>query len=383
MSVIRVSKPRARFTVLSTATLRTASLSLKARGLWALCMSYPDDWEFRASHLRSQSARDGRDAVQGALKELEAAGLAVLETPRDAEGRLLGRRWTIYEEAALNPSSVLRPAQEPVADEAAGGEATGGEATGGEATDDRETGPSAAHRQTGFPTTGKPERRESRRTGNPPLRKNKQNEASSPRKTEQQQASLGASQPEVGASQASLGASQPEVGAGQARLGVSQPKVGARVGPVPLRAIVGDGGGKAAAVVLVNGVGEAAEDAQATLVRRGVDPSVAADLATGHGAEAIARAVALYDARRAGPSPPSGPGWLVAAVRRGFEAPAAPEARLLTHAEMLRWCEANGGLHRTSEFEAVARDGQATLFRRAAPSGGIPSPRPAPGATLR
>lgn len=164
MSVVRVQKRRDRFTVLSTATLRRTSLSLKARGLWALCMSYPDDWHFRTSHLQAQSDGDGRGAVRSALRELEEAGLAALETPRGEDGRLLGKRWTIYEEAALNPARE-------------------GVDVGDE--NDRETenpvvGPSAAHRQTGFPSDGSPESRSDRRTAHPPLRNNKQHGA--PRK---------------------------------------------------------------------------------------------------------------------------------------------------------------------------------------------------------
>lgn len=104
MSVVRIKRHRERFTVLSTATLRTAALSLKARGLWALCLSYPDDWEFRTGHLQAQSERDGRESVQSALKELETAGLASLETLRGKGGRVRGKRWTIYEEPSLNPS---------------------------------------------------------------------------------------------------------------------------------------------------------------------------------------------------------------------------------------------------------------------------------------
>jgi len=36
---------------------------------------------------------------------------------------------------------------------------------------------------------------------------------------------------------------------------------------------------------------------------------------------------------------------------------------LMTHREMLRWCEANGGLHRTDEFEVVKQPDGQTLFR--------------------
>ena len=103
----------------------------------------------------------------------------------------------------------------------------------------------------------------------------------------------------------------------------------------------------------------------ALLVRRGVDVPAAEALARTHGAEAVQRAVALYDERRRSPKPPSGPGWLVAALREGWAArrPAA-EAPLLTHPEMLRWCEAHGGLHRTAEFEAVPQAGGGVAFRR-------------------
>ena len=113
--------------------------------------------------------------------------------------------------------------------------------------------------------------------------------------------------------------------------------------------------------------GDATEDAATLLVRRGVDPPVAEALAAEHGAEAVERAARLYDARRRGPKPPSGAGWLVAALRHGYAnkpAPAAEPAPLLSHGEMLRWCEANGGLHRTSEFTPVPQPDGPPRFRR-------------------
>ena len=322
MSVVRVQKRRDRFTVLSTATLRRTSLSLKARGLWALCMSYPDDWHFRTSHLQAQSDGDGRGAVRSALRELEEAGLAALETPRGEDGRLLGKRWTIYEEAALNPAR---------------------EGVDVEAETDRETehpvvGPSTAHRETGLPSVGKTESRSNRRTAHPPLRNNKQHGAPRRRKNEQQQARERCSRTGDGAS--------PE-----ARTDV------------------------AAALQRQSG-GSLDQDAEAAreLVRRGVARGVAHDLARDHGSEAVERAVALYDERRRGPRPPASPGWLVAAVRRRWGARARDEAPLLTHAEMLRWCDANGGSHRTAEFAAVRQPDGAVLFRRGAP----PSPSDSP-----
>lgn len=324
MSVVRVQKRRDRFTVLSTATLRRTSLSLKARGLWALCMSYPDDWHFRTSHLQAQSDGDGRGAVRSALRELEEAGLAALETPRGEDGRLLGKRWTIYEEAALNP------AREGV---------TSGDETDRE-TEDPVVGPSAGHRTTGFPSDGSPESRPNRRTADPPLRNNKQHGAPRRRKIEQQQARERHDRTSDGAS----------------------PEAETRVAAASQRQSVED----------LDRDAEAARE----LVRRGVARNVADDLARDHGAEAVERAVALYDERRRGPRPPASPGWLVAAVRRRWGAQARDEAPLLTHAEMLRWCDANGGSHRTAEFAAVRQPDGAVLFRRGAP----PSPPPSPAA---
>lgn len=111
---------------------------------------------------------------------------------------------------------------------------------------------------------------------------------------------------------------------------------------------------------------EGGEDAVSVLVRRGVDRPIAEELAAAHGAEAVERAVRLYDERRRGPKPPGGPGWLVAALRRGFAGASGSPSALLTHRQMLDWCEANGGLRRTAEFEPVRVEEGEVMFRRKA-----------------
>lgn len=102
------------------------------------------------------------------------------------------------------------------------------------------------------------------------------------------------------------------------------------------------------------------------LVRRGVDRPVAEELAAAHGAEAVRQAVRLYDERRQSPKPPHGPGWLVSALRRGFVGESGAGGALLSHRQMLDWCEANGGLKRTAEFEPVTVEAGQVLFRRKA-----------------
>lgn len=72
MSVIRISHQK-NYVVISKIVLEDQDLSFKAKGLWAYCMSRPDNWEFHVSHLATVS-KDKEDSVYSAIKELEKAG---------------------------------------------------------------------------------------------------------------------------------------------------------------------------------------------------------------------------------------------------------------------------------------------------------------------
>ena len=100
--IVRVRKRKERpYVMLETATLRMKHVSFKARGLWAMCMSYPDHWEFRMRHLVSMSEREGKASVCSALEELKAVGLVTYEQERRESGRMGAGRWTIYENPSL------------------------------------------------------------------------------------------------------------------------------------------------------------------------------------------------------------------------------------------------------------------------------------------
>lgn len=86
--------PQGHFQILPHATSRDRRLSFRARGLLALMLSYPVDWEFNRDWLARQSDQEGVSAVRTALKELEAAGYLMRRRVR-VNGRFTWEQ-TIY-----------------------------------------------------------------------------------------------------------------------------------------------------------------------------------------------------------------------------------------------------------------------------------------------
>jgi hypothetical protein len=72
MTVLKIRHQKD-FVVISKIALEDPDLSFKAKGLWAYCMSRPNDWEFHVTHLATVS-KDGVDAIYSAIRELELAG---------------------------------------------------------------------------------------------------------------------------------------------------------------------------------------------------------------------------------------------------------------------------------------------------------------------
>lgn len=77
MSIVRVKHNRENpFVQLSKKALWDESLSLKAIGLWARCMSRPDDWCFCISELVKHT-KEGKKSVYSAIDELIHNGYAL------------------------------------------------------------------------------------------------------------------------------------------------------------------------------------------------------------------------------------------------------------------------------------------------------------------
>jgi hypothetical protein len=77
--------------------MRDKSLSIAARGLLALLMTYSDDWMFIVPKLQ-EVCGVGRDKMRSMLSELEDAGYLVREAVRGECGRLDGSTWVILDD---------------------------------------------------------------------------------------------------------------------------------------------------------------------------------------------------------------------------------------------------------------------------------------------
>jgi hypothetical protein len=86
-----------RFTQISNVPLRDATLSLQAKGLLTLMISFPENWEYHMSHLVSQSS-NGRDATQTAMNELTEAGYILKRAKGGADAG--GWDWFVSDDKA-------------------------------------------------------------------------------------------------------------------------------------------------------------------------------------------------------------------------------------------------------------------------------------------
>lgn len=88
-----------------------ARLSLGARGLLALMLSLPENWDYTVSGL-AVKASCGRDRMRKMLRELEGVGYLVREQSHDSEGKFDGNVYVVQAEPpAAAPEDA--PAEAP------------------------------------------------------------------------------------------------------------------------------------------------------------------------------------------------------------------------------------------------------------------------------
>lgn len=99
------------FTTVYRTAAQDTRLSLKARGLFLLMQSLPENWQYTISGL-SAVAGTGKDQIRSGLKELMETGYLVMEQSHDAGGKFAGNIFVLQEEAPLpeNPTTVEKTA---------------------------------------------------------------------------------------------------------------------------------------------------------------------------------------------------------------------------------------------------------------------------------
>ena len=86
------------YTVLPNGILRDTGLSLKTKGLFAIILSLPEGWDYSVAGLATV-AGCGRDAIRGALKEMETAGYLTRQRAHGEGGKFTGVVYTIRDTA--------------------------------------------------------------------------------------------------------------------------------------------------------------------------------------------------------------------------------------------------------------------------------------------
>ena len=95
-------KRNSNYTTISNVFLRDIRLSCKAKGILAVIMGLPDDWDFSIRGILSIT-KEGKDAVYSAIKELKQYGYCEVSEQKDNSGKFNGYSYCFSDEALLQP----------------------------------------------------------------------------------------------------------------------------------------------------------------------------------------------------------------------------------------------------------------------------------------
>lgn len=116
MAIYRQKRDKC-FTVISNDIVQGSDLTFRARGLLEYMLSLPDDWKFYKSDLVKRSPKEGPDAIETALKELEAAGYLRRIQKREKTGRFGGQDWIVSDTPTISPQEDLPVTVKPEPEE--------------------------------------------------------------------------------------------------------------------------------------------------------------------------------------------------------------------------------------------------------------------------
>jgi hypothetical protein len=101
-----------RFVQILNAAMQDQRLSYRARGILASVLSRPLDWRTSAEQLAQESPKEGREAIQGALRELEATGYLTRARRHNPAGQIRVV-WEITDTPGGSPNAETLPIEHP------------------------------------------------------------------------------------------------------------------------------------------------------------------------------------------------------------------------------------------------------------------------------
>ena len=110
MAIYRIHKED-NYVIVDKAFLLNEKISLKAKGLLALLLSYPDNWQFYEAEI-VQHAADKANSLSSGLKELIENGYIVRKLGKDETGKFKGYEYHIYEKPITEKPIMENPITE-------------------------------------------------------------------------------------------------------------------------------------------------------------------------------------------------------------------------------------------------------------------------------
>jgi len=97
MSIRRAQHDTANpYTIISNVTLRDMSLSLKAKAILCICLSFSEQWQFNLIDLAKRFATN-KNTLNNCLLELEDKGYLIRHRKRNPNGKIIGVEYEFFE----------------------------------------------------------------------------------------------------------------------------------------------------------------------------------------------------------------------------------------------------------------------------------------------
>lgn len=108
----RIKKLRQKnFTIVDNTVINDTELSWKAKGVFLYLWSKSDEWQFYEVEV-AKHAKDGRDSLRSALKELETKGYLKRVRNRNDKGQVTTSDWILSEKPMSEKATQENPMQE-------------------------------------------------------------------------------------------------------------------------------------------------------------------------------------------------------------------------------------------------------------------------------